>query len=167
MRPAHYADHLPHARGLRDLGQDARHAAGETGDHQLPDPRPLLRRRARNRSPGVSGGQTAQMPSDVGWRGHRQPEKLRAAAPSERGLHAGHRHRSKRQGEESAGGVSVAKVQRARGSPRLRGRHAGFDGATDLVIARASPNTLMEAVVMNVPILITGSLPGQEAEIRR
>jgi UDP-N-acetylglucosamine:LPS N-acetylglucosamine transferase len=35
---------------------------------------------------------------------------------------------------------------------------------TDLVIARASPNTLMEAVVMNVPILITGSLPGQEAD---
>ena len=35
---------------------------------------------------------------------------------------------------------------------------------SDLVIARASPNTLMEAVVMNVPILITGSLPGQEAD---
>lgn len=35
---------------------------------------------------------------------------------------------------------------------------------SDLVIARASPNTLMEAVVMNVPLLITGSLPGQEAD---
>ncbi len=35
---------------------------------------------------------------------------------------------------------------------------------SDLVIARGSPNTLMEAVVMNVPILITGSLPGQEAD---
>jgi UDP-N-acetylglucosamine:LPS N-acetylglucosamine transferase len=34
----------------------------------------------------------------------------------------------------------------------------------DLLIARGSPNTLMEAVVMNVPILITGSLPGQEAD---
>ncbi len=35
---------------------------------------------------------------------------------------------------------------------------------SDLLIARGSPNTLMEAVVMNVPILITGSLPGQEAD---
>lgn len=35
---------------------------------------------------------------------------------------------------------------------------------SDLVIARGSPNTLMEAVVMNVPILITGSLPGQEED---
>jgi processive 1,2-diacylglycerol beta-glucosyltransferase len=35
---------------------------------------------------------------------------------------------------------------------------------SDLVIARGSPNTLMEAVVMNVPLLITGSLPGQEAD---
>lgn len=34
----------------------------------------------------------------------------------------------------------------------------------DLVIARGSPNTLMEAVVLNVPVLITGSLPGQEAD---
>lgn len=36
--------------------------------------------------------------------------------------------------------------------------------ACDLVIARGSPNTLMEAVVLNVPLLITGSLPGQEAD---
>jgi len=36
--------------------------------------------------------------------------------------------------------------------------------SSDLVIARGSPNTLMEAVVLNVPILITGSLPGQEAD---
>ena len=35
---------------------------------------------------------------------------------------------------------------------------------SDLVIARGSPNTLMEAVVLNVPLLITGALPGQEAE---
>ncbi|MBR2571451.1 MAG: glycosyltransferase [Clostridia bacterium] len=36
--------------------------------------------------------------------------------------------------------------------------------ASDIVIARGSPNTLMEAVVMNVPLVITGSLPGQEAD---
>lgn len=36
--------------------------------------------------------------------------------------------------------------------------------ASDLVIARGSPNTLMEAVVCNAPIVITGALPGQEAE---
>lgn len=35
---------------------------------------------------------------------------------------------------------------------------------TDILIARASPNTMMEAVVMNVPLIITGALPGQEAE---
>ncbi|MEF9895151.1 MAG: glycosyltransferase [Clostridia bacterium] len=35
---------------------------------------------------------------------------------------------------------------------------------SDLVIARGSPNTLMEAVVLGVPLVITGSLPGQEAD---
>lgn len=35
---------------------------------------------------------------------------------------------------------------------------------SDLVIARGSPNTLMEAVVLNIPLMITGSLPGQEAD---
>lgn len=35
---------------------------------------------------------------------------------------------------------------------------------TDLFITRGSPNALMEAVVMNVPIIVTGSLPGQEAD---
>lgn len=35
---------------------------------------------------------------------------------------------------------------------------------SDLVIARGSPNTLMEAVVLGVPLIITGSLPGQEAD---
>ncbi|NLG24142.1 MAG: glycosyltransferase [Clostridiales bacterium] len=35
---------------------------------------------------------------------------------------------------------------------------------SDLVIARGSPNSLMEAVVCNVPVLITGALPGQEAD---
>ncbi len=34
----------------------------------------------------------------------------------------------------------------------------------DLVIARGSPNTMMEAVVLAVPLVITGSLPGQEAD---
>lgn len=34
----------------------------------------------------------------------------------------------------------------------------------DLVIARGSPNTMMEAVVLGVPLMITGSLPGQEAD---
>ncbi|MGI6173164.1 MAG: MGDG synthase family glycosyltransferase [Christensenellales bacterium] len=34
----------------------------------------------------------------------------------------------------------------------------------DLLIARGSPNTLMEAVVMNLPIMIIGALPGQEAD---
>lgn len=33
---------------------------------------------------------------------------------------------------------------------------------TDLIFMRASPNTLTEAVMCNVPIVITGSLPGQE-----
>lgn len=36
--------------------------------------------------------------------------------------------------------------------------------ASDLFITRGSPNSLMEAVVMNIPILVTGSLPGQEAD---
>ncbi len=35
---------------------------------------------------------------------------------------------------------------------------------SDLVIARGSPNTMMEAVVMGVPLMITGCLPGQEAD---
>ncbi len=35
---------------------------------------------------------------------------------------------------------------------------------SDLVIARGSPNTLMEAVVLGVPLVITGALPGQEAD---
>ena len=35
---------------------------------------------------------------------------------------------------------------------------------SDIVIARASPNVMMEAAVMNVPLIITGALPGQEAE---
>lgn len=34
----------------------------------------------------------------------------------------------------------------------------------DLMIARGSPNTLMEAVVCGTPLIITGALPGQEAE---
>ncbi len=33
----------------------------------------------------------------------------------------------------------------------------------DVIIARGSPNTMMEAVTCNVPLIITGSLPGQEA----
>lgn len=35
---------------------------------------------------------------------------------------------------------------------------------SDLLIARGSPNTLMEAVVLGLPLIITGSLPGQEAD---
>lgn len=35
---------------------------------------------------------------------------------------------------------------------------------SDLILARGSPNTMMEAVVLNVPLMITGSLPGQEAD---
>ena len=34
---------------------------------------------------------------------------------------------------------------------------------SDLMIARGSPNTLFEAIVCNVPVMITGALPGQEA----
>lgn len=34
--------------------------------------------------------------------------------------------------------------------------------ATDLMFVRASPNTMMEAVMCNVPLVITGALPGQE-----
>lgn len=34
--------------------------------------------------------------------------------------------------------------------------------ATDLIFIRASPNTLTEAVMCNVPVVITGALPGQE-----
>jgi processive 1,2-diacylglycerol beta-glucosyltransferase len=33
----------------------------------------------------------------------------------------------------------------------------------DVVIMRGSPNSMLEAVVCNVPLIITGSLPGQEA----
>jgi len=32
----------------------------------------------------------------------------------------------------------------------------------DILFARASPNTMMEAVMCNVPMIITGALPGQE-----
>ena len=35
---------------------------------------------------------------------------------------------------------------------------------SDLVIARGSPNSMLEAVVMNVPLIITGALPGQERD---
>jgi processive 1,2-diacylglycerol beta-glucosyltransferase len=34
--------------------------------------------------------------------------------------------------------------------------------ATDIIFVRASPNTMMEAVMCNVPMVITGALPGQE-----
>lgn len=34
--------------------------------------------------------------------------------------------------------------------------------SSDLMIARGSPNTIMEAVTCNVPLVITGALPGQE-----
>ena len=33
---------------------------------------------------------------------------------------------------------------------------------SDIMIARGSPNSFFEAVVMNVPLIITGALPGQE-----
>ncbi len=33
---------------------------------------------------------------------------------------------------------------------------------SDVLFARASPNTMMEAVMCNVPLVITGALPGQE-----
>ena len=33
---------------------------------------------------------------------------------------------------------------------------------TDVMFARAGPNTMMEAVMCNVPLVITGALPGQE-----
>lgn len=36
--------------------------------------------------------------------------------------------------------------------------------ASDLLIARGSPNSLMEGVVMNLPLIITGALPGQEQD---
>ena len=35
---------------------------------------------------------------------------------------------------------------------------------SDLVIARGSPNSMLEAVVMNVPLIVTGALPGQEKD---
>lgn len=36
--------------------------------------------------------------------------------------------------------------------------------AADLCLLRGSPNSLMEAIMCNVPIVITGALPGQEAD---
>ena len=33
---------------------------------------------------------------------------------------------------------------------------------SDILIARGSPNTFFEGIVMNVPLIITGALPGQE-----
>ena len=33
---------------------------------------------------------------------------------------------------------------------------------TDIMLTRASPNTMMEAIMCNVPLVITGALPGQE-----
>ena len=35
---------------------------------------------------------------------------------------------------------------------------------SDLLIARGSPNSLMEGVVMNLPLMVTGALPGQERD---
>ena len=35
---------------------------------------------------------------------------------------------------------------------------------SDLIIARGSPNSMLEAVIMNVPLVITGALPGQERD---
>ncbi len=35
---------------------------------------------------------------------------------------------------------------------------------SDLMISRASPNTIMEAVVCATPVILTGALPGQEEE---
>ena len=35
---------------------------------------------------------------------------------------------------------------------------------SDVVFTRGSPNTMMEAVACNVPLIITGALPGQEAD---
>lgn len=34
--------------------------------------------------------------------------------------------------------------------------------ASDILLLRASPNTMMEAVMCNLPMIITGALPGQE-----
>ena len=34
----------------------------------------------------------------------------------------------------------------------------------DVLIARGSPNSLMEGVVMNLPLIVTGALPGQERD---
>ncbi len=34
--------------------------------------------------------------------------------------------------------------------------------STDIMLTRASPNTMIEAVTCNVPLVITGALPGQE-----
>lgn len=34
----------------------------------------------------------------------------------------------------------------------------------DLVVSRGSPNTMFEAITLGIPLLITGSLPGQEAD---
>jgi len=36
--------------------------------------------------------------------------------------------------------------------------------ANDVLIARGSPNSLMEGIVMNLPLIITGALPGQERD---
>jgi len=33
---------------------------------------------------------------------------------------------------------------------------------SDIMIARGSPNSFFEGIVMNVPLVITGALPGQE-----
>jgi processive 1,2-diacylglycerol beta-glucosyltransferase len=36
--------------------------------------------------------------------------------------------------------------------------------ASDIALTRGSPNTMMEAVMCNTPLIITGALPGQEEE---
>lgn len=36
--------------------------------------------------------------------------------------------------------------------------------AHDVLIARGSPNSLLEGVVMNLPLIVTGALPGQERD---
>lgn len=36
--------------------------------------------------------------------------------------------------------------------------------AHDVLIARGSPNSLMEGIVMNLPLIVTGALPGQERD---
>lgn len=66
-----------------------------------------------------------------------------------------------------AAGTNTALIERFRGMPGVRALpftpHIGrYMAASDLVLGKAGPNTLMESVSLGVPFIATTYIPGQE-----